>query len=369
MYLKERFGIYHSILLITILLVGFGVVMVYSASGISSGERLQDSFYFLKREIIWVMLGFSFLFLFSRFDYHRLGKISKPLLLFSLLLLILVVFTPLGVRINGAKRWLKIGPLTFQPSELAKLAIILYLAEFLSKKRKETRKFVRVFLPPLILLTPIILLMLLEPDLGSTILIALLFLAIFFVSGVRMSYIISLFLLGIPAIFFLIYSSSYRKARVLAFLHPWANSQGVGWQITQSLIALGSGGVLGRGLGQGRQKLFFLPEAHTDFIFSIIGEEWGIFGTLFILFLFALFVYQGRKIAKNSKDDFGHLLAVGITLLIGLGAILHIGVCIGLLPTKGTPLPFVSYGGSALLISLIAVGILLNISKQLKEKI
>ena len=197
----------------------------------------------------------------------------------------------------------------------------------------------------------------------------MLFLAILFVSGVKISYIISFFLLGVPAIFFLIYSSAYRKARLLAFIHPWENSQGVGWQITQSFIALGSGGLLGKGLGQGRQKLFFLPEAHTDFIFSIIGEELGIFGVLFILSLFTLFIYQGRKIAKNSKDRFGHLLATCITLLIGFEAILHIGVTIGFFPTKGIPLPFVSYGGSSLLISLVAVGILLNISKQLEERI
>lgn len=368
MYLRERFGIYHSLLLITILLVGFGVVMVYSASGISSGEKMQDSFHFLKREIVWTIIGFSFLFLFSRFDYHRLRKISKPLLLFSILLLLLV-FTPLGLRVNEAKRWLRIGPLTFQPSELAKLAIILYLADFLSRKRKQTEKFIRGFLPPLILLAPIVILILLGRDLGSTILISMLFLAILFVSGVKISYLVSLFLLGVPAVFFLIYSSAYRRARLLAFVHPWENSQGIGWQITQSFIALGSGGVLGKGLGQGRQKLFFLPEAHTDFIFSIIGEELGIFGVLFILSLFTLFIYQGRKIAKNSKDRFGHLLATGITLLIGFEAILHIGVTIGFFPTKGIPLPFVSYGGSSLLISLVAVGILLNISKQLEERI
>ncbi len=368
MYLRKQFRIYHNLLLVTILLVGFGIIMVYSASGIFSGERFQDPFHFLKREIIWTLIGFSFLFLLSRFDYHRLAKFSKPLLLFSILLLVLL-FTRLGVSVKGAQRWLRIGPLNFQPSELAKLAIILYLAEFLSRKRKEIGRFTQGFLPPLIFLAPIVLLILLEPDLGTAILILMLFLIILFVSGVKLSYLASLFLLGLSIFSFLIYRSPYQKARLLTFLHPWADSQGAGYQITQSLIALGSGGIFGRGLGQSRQKLFFLPEAHTDFIFSIIGEELGILGTLFLLSLFALFIYQGRRIAKNSKDDFGHLLATGITLLIGLEAILHIGVAIGFFPTKGTPLPFVSYGGSALVISLIAVGILLNISKQLEEKI
>lgn len=368
MYLEERFRIYHSLLLITILLVGFGIIMVYSASGVFSGDRFHDPYYFLKREILWVVIGFSFLFIISRVDYHHLAKISKPLLFFSVFLLILLL-SPLGVTVGGAQRWLRIGPFTLQPSELAKLAIIIYLAEFLSRKKGKITKFTTGFLPPLILLAPIVVLILLEPDLGTVILILALSLILLFIAGTRLSYLGSLLLLFLPALYLLIYKSPYRKARVLAFLHPWADPQGIGYQITQSLIALGSGGIFGRGLGQSRQKLFFLPEAHTDFIFSIVGEEWGMLGTLFLLFLFALFIYQGRKIAKNSKDSFGYFLATGITLLIGLEAILHIGVAIGLFPTKGIPLPFISYGGSALVISLIAMGILLNISKQLEEKL
>jgi len=368
MYLREQFKIYHSLLITTVLLVGFGVIMVYSASGISSGEKFHDPYYFLKREILWATVGFSLLFLISRFDYHYFAKISKPLLLFSIFLFVLL-FSPLGVSAGGARRWLRIGPLTLQPSELAKLAVVVYLAEFLSRKRKKITEFATGFLPPLILLAPFVIFLLWEPDLGTAILILMVSFLLLFIAGAKLSYLCSLFLCSLPAFFLFIYKSPYRRARILTFFQPCADPQGIGYQINQSLIALGSGGILGKGLGKGAQKLFFLPESHTDFIFSIVGEELGIFGTLFLLFLFTFLICQGKKLAQDSRDAFGYFLATGITLMIGLGAILHIGVAMGVFPAKGTPLPLVSYGGSALVVSLMAIGILLNISTQLEEKI
>ena len=281
------------------------------------------------------------------------------------LLLICVLVPPFSHAAGGAKRWLQLGPLSFQVSELAKFTLIVYLADFLSRKPLSTlQNFWKGFLPPALMLGVFLGLILLQPDLGTVIAIGLVAVILFYLGRARMVFLLASFLAALPALTLLLFRVPYRRRRILAFLDPWDDPQGIGFQIIQSFIALGSGGLHGLGLGQSRQKLFYLPEAHTDFIFSIIGEELGLIGTLAICFLFFVFLVLGIRIAVKALDLFGCLLASGIVSMICLQAIINIGVVTGSLPTKGLPLPFISFGGSSLLINLVSIGVLLNIAKQ-----
>jgi cell division protein FtsW len=280
-----------------------------------------------------------------------------------LFLLALVLVPGIGREIAGARRWFRFKFLSFQPSELANLAVIIYLADFIARRGNAITTFIKGFLPPMFVLGAAVVLILAQPDLGTTVALGIVVLIMLFVAGVRISYLFSLIVAAIPALWFLIFSVPYRRMRILAFLNPYLDPKGSGFQIIQSQIALGSGGLFGVGIGQSKQKLFYLPAAHTDFIFAIIGEELGLIGTVGVILLFMLFIQQALKIIKNAPDKFGYFLSLGLVLMICFKAVINIGVSCGVLPTKGLPLPFISYGGSSFMFDMVSIGILLNIAR------
>jgi cell division protein FtsW len=282
----------------------------------------------------------------------------------AFILLVLVLVPGIGREVSGARRWFRFGVFSFQPSEFANLAVIIYIADFISRKGSVVRSnFLSGFLPPMLVLGGAVFMLLLQPDLGTSVAIAIVVFIMLFIGGVRIKYLASLVLASLPMLYILIFSVPYRRARILAFLNPWADPKGTGFQIIQSHIALGSGGILGVGLGHSRQKLFYLPAAHTDFIFSIIGEELGLIGTITIIILFIVFIQQSVKIIKNAADKFSFFLGLGLAAMICIKAVINIGVSCGIFPTKGLPLPFISYGGSSFIFDMISVGILLNIGR------
>ncbi|MBN1913432.1 MAG: putative lipid II flippase FtsW [Candidatus Omnitrophica bacterium] len=337
--------------------------MIYSSSSIYAMEKYRDSLFFLKRHVSFLLIGIILTFFMMSFDYRKLRKYSKPLFIFSLLLLVLVLVPGVGREVSGARRWFRFKFLSFQPSEFANLALIIYTSDFIARKSGVVRDFLKGFIPPMVSLGAVLLLVLIQPDLGTAVSLAAVILLMLFIAGVRATYLVSLALAGLPVLYALIFSVPYRRARILAFLNPWLDPRGSGFQIIQSQVALGSGGIFGVGLGQSKQKLFYLPAAHTDFIFSIIGEELGIIGTLAVVVLFLVFLRQALKIIKNTADKFGHFLSIGLVLMIMFKAVINIGVSCGLLPTKGLPLPFISYGGSSFIFDMISVGLLLNIAR------
>ena len=337
--------------------------MIYSASSIYAWERYKDTFFFLKRHMIFLLIGAVLTFFVMAVDYKKFRKYAKPLISVSLFLLVLVLIPGIGREVSGARRWFRFKFISFQPSELASMAVIIYVADFIARKEGSIKQFLRGFLPPVCVLGITALLILAQPDLGTTVALGVVVFIMLFVAGVRVSYLLSMLLASIPLFFILIFNVPYRRMRILAFLNPWLDPKGTGFQIIQSQVALGSGGIFGVGLGHSRQKLFYLPAAHTDFIFSIIGEELGLLGTLGIIILFMIFIQQGLKIIRYSTDKFGYFLALGLILMISLKAIINIGVSCGLLPTKGLPLPFISYGGSSFIFDMVSVGILINIAR------
>lgn len=357
-----------TLLLLTVTLTCIGVVMVYSSSAIMAAEKFHDGFYFLKRQLAYTLIGFVLMAIATYFNYRNWRKIAVASLLISIILLALIFVPGFGVRVGGAMRWLRLPGLTLQPAELVKLALVLYLAHSLTRKKEQVRSLTRGYLPYMIVLGLLLGMLLKQPDLGSAMIIAGVALSMLIVAGVRWRYILPTILMSLPVIYFLVMQVDYRRRRIMAFLDPWDDPFDTGFQIIQSLVAFGKGGVLGQGLGIGEQKLFYLPEAHTDFIFSVIGEELGLIGVLVVAALFLLLVLCGIKIALQCQEPFGRNLAFGLSLLIGLEAFVNLAVCMGLLPTKGLALPFISYGGTSLVVSLLAIGILLNISHSLEVK-
>lgn len=353
-----------SILTIVAVLVSVGVVMIYSASAIYAHGSMGDSMYFLKRHLLYLLIGVILMLVAMSVDMNRLRQWSKPLLAVALMLLVLVLIPHIGREASGARRWFRVGPVNFQPSELAKVAIMIYMADLIARKKNLMKSFVHGYMPAVIALGAAVGLVLLEPDLGTAVTISLVSFIMMYVSGVRVSYIWASFLASLPVLYVLLFRVPYRRKRMMIFLNPWADKRGTGFQIIQSFIALGSGGILGVGLGQSRQKLFYLPASHTDFIFSIIGEELGFLGTASIVILFALFVWEGMKVVFKAPGMFERMLSLAVVSLIAIEAIINIGVTAGALPTKGLPLPFISYGGSGLIFHLAAVGLLLNIAKN-----
>jgi len=337
--------------------------MIYSASSIYAWERYKDGFFFLKRHISFLLIGLLLAFMVMTMDYRNLKRWAKPLIVVSVILLVLVLIPGIGREVSGAKRWFRFKFLSFQPSELANLAVIIYVADFISRKGNDIKLFAKGFLPPVMVLGMISCLILVQPDLGTTVALASVVFIMLFVAGVRFHYLLSVLLAGLPMLYLLVFSVPYRRARILAFLNPWMDPKGSGFQVIQSQVALGSGGVFGVGLGHSKQKLFYLPAAHTDFIFSIIGEELGLIGTIGIIILFMIFMRQGLKVIKSASDKFGYFLSLGLILMLALKAVINIGVSCGILPTKGLPLPFISYGGSSFLFDMISVGILINIAR------
>ena len=356
-------GVRISIFLIVAILVSIGIVMIYSASAIYAYGNMGDSLYFLKRHLLYLALGLVLMFTAMSIDINKLKKIAKPAMLFTIVLLVLVLVPHIGKEIAGARRWFKFGPLNFQPSELAKIVTILYMADLIARKEALMKKFMQGYLPAIMILGLVVGLVLLEPDLGTAVTISVITMIMLFVGGVRLPYIAASVLASLPALYLLLFRVPYRRRRMMIFLNPWSDKRGTGFQIIQSFIAIGSGGLLGVGLGQSKQKLFYLPASHTDFIFSIIGEELGFLGTAAVVILFTLLVWQGMRVAFRAIGTFEKLLSLGIVSLIALEAIINIGVTAGALPTKGLPLPFISYGGSGLIFHMTAVGLLLNVAK------
>jgi len=299
-----------------------------------------------------------------RMDYRRLEHLVTPLLVISFALLVLVLVPPFGQAINGTRRWFRIGVVSFQPVELAKFALVLYLAAFLARRQEAIRSFTRGLLPLLMVAGVMAGLTILQPDLGNSLALIILTLAVAYVAGARPGHMLAIGLAALPAVVLLIAMKPYRWRRMVAFMNPWDDPQGSGFQIIQSFLALGSGSWLGLGLGESKQKLFYLPEPYTDFIFAIIGEELGLLGTTAIVALFALLIWRGLRAGLRAPDAFGVYLGLGLTIMLATQTIVNLGVVTGALPTKGLPLPFISFGGSALLMTMFSAGVLLNISQH-----
>ncbi|MBN2497855.1 MAG: putative lipid II flippase FtsW [Deltaproteobacteria bacterium] len=349
-------------------LVALGVVMVYSASAVFVESKTGDSLYYLKRQLINVALGLAVMLGAMRVGYQRLVRWAYPLLLGVVVLLVLVLIPGVAVRAGGSSRWLPLGVMNFQPGELAKIAFVLYLACSLTRKKDRIQAFSVGFLPHLLVCGVLLLLLLGQPDFGTAATLTLILFFMLFVAGTRVTYIAVAGLAALPMAYGLIVGSEYRMRRLLAFLDPWAHRFDIGYQISESLMSFGSGGLWGTGLGEGKHKLFFLPAAHTDFIFSQVGEELGFVGAVAVLALFAVVVWRGFRAALRSPDLFGTYLAFGLAALIALQTLVNVGVVTGVLPTKGLTLPFMSYGGSSLLCTLLAMGILMDISAAGGEK-
>lgn len=352
------------ILLLTSILIGIGVIMVYSSTSVVTPvfeKRNITSFFYFKRHLFTVIIGIVFMYAAYKTNIEKLKKMAVPLLILSFVLLILVFVPKIGVAAGGAKRWLKLWPSTFQPSELVKLAMVIFLARYMSMPYYKTDSLF-LFAIPVAIMGLFQVVFLKQPDFGAAMSLGLLTFTMLTLSGIRLRYIMMLALLAVPVCIKLV-MEPYRLKRVLAFVDPFKDPQGAGFQLVQSFIALGSGGLTGIGLGESRQKLSFLPESHTDFIFSLVGEELGFIGVLVIVCIFLFLFIRGISTANRTRDTFAYYLASGLSMMIALQALVNFSVTTGLIPTKGLPLPFISYGGSALLINMIGVGILLNLSK------
>ncbi|MBO8136624.1 MAG: stage V sporulation protein E [Desulfotomaculum sp.] len=352
------------ILFLTVLmLLSIGIVMVFSASQYVTIVRYQNAFYFFERQMLWALIGVTAMIFTMNFDYYKLKPWIGPILIVGFLLLVLVLIPGIGKEVNGSRRWIDLGIISFAPAELVKFCLITFVAFALSKRPGQVREFKTGLLPYLILMGIAAGLILMQPDLGTAVTLCGTLMLMFLAAGARMSHLFALGGLGIAAVALAIYFEPYRIKRFLSFLDPAADPLGSGYQIIQSLYALGSGGLFGMGLGQSKQKFLWLPENHTDFIFAIIGEELGFIGASLVILLFILLAWRGFKIAITSPDSFASLLATGITSGIVLQAIINIAVVTGSMPVTGMPLPFISFGGTSLLFTLMGVGILLNISK------
>lgn len=361
---KKRNAPDYILFFTAVTLLAIGVIMVFSASSATAAGTRGDAYYYLKRQASWAGLGIIALVIFMNIDYRIWRRTGKLLLLLTIILLLLVLLPSVGQVGLGARRWLSLGPINIQPSEITKLSLVIYLAGYLAHKGEEIRKFWNGLFPALALMGGTFLLILLQPDLGTAAALAGTLAMMLFTAGAEMSHLLGLGLASLPVLLYAIFSEEYRARRFFSFLNPEADPLGSGYHIIQSLYALGSGGPVGLGLGRSRQKWYYLPERHTDFIYAIIGEELGFIGAVFVLLLFLLFAWRGFRVAITAPDSFGSLLAVGITTMISLQALINIGVVTGSLPITGIPLPLISYGGSSLLPSLAAIGILLNISSH-----
>lgn len=349
------------ILLFTLATLALGLVMVFSASSYAALITFGDPAYYFKRQLIWALLGLGGLVAASRYPYFKLQRWATPLLFFSLVLLVVVLVV--GSSAWGSRRWLEVGSLRLQPSELLKLTMVIYLAQNLSRRQEKLTNFFHGLFPLLLIVIFLCALVLAQPDLGTAVIIAGTAYLLFFVAGARTSHLVPLLVLGVGAAAGAILLAPYRLERWLAFLDPEADPTGSGFQILQSLLALGSGGFFGVGLGLSKQKLLYVPARHTDFIFAILGEELGFLGTFTVVLLFLFFVWRGLRVALLAPDTFGSLLAAGITSLVGLQAAVNIAAVTRILPVTGITLPLISYGGSSLVFTLVGIGVLLNVSR------
>jgi cell division protein FtsW len=353
-----------TLLVVTLILLTVGVIMLFSTSAMYAKDRYGDAHYLLKRQLAWLILGGIGCVMTASLPYVKLRGICVPLLVVALLLAAAVLIPGIGVKVGGARRWLSLGALRFQPSEFVKLALIVWLAHWLTMEKRRLDRFGRGFAIPMAVVGVALLLVLAEPDFGSTALLGSVAFAMMFCAGVRLRFLLPTVLAGAGGFLALMIHSPERSRRLLAFLDLEKYKQGAGYQVWQAILAFGSGGVNGLGLGNSRQKMFYLPEAHTDFIFPIIGEELGLVGTLAILACFGVLVACGFCVSLKASDLFGQYLGLGTVLLIALQALINIGVVTAWLPTKGLPLPFISFGGSNLLLNMICVGLLLSIFRH-----
>ena len=349
---------------VAVVLLSAGVVMVYSASAIVAADRFNDPYFFLKKQLFWALLGAVAMLVAARVDYRHLEKLVTPALIVAAVLLVMVLVPPFGQSINGTRRWIRLGMVSFQPAELAKLALVLYLAAFVARRQDQLGDLRRGLLPPLLVAGGFAALVFVQPDLGNCLTLIALTFGLLYLAGSPARYLGWALAPAVPLLAIAIYAAPYRLRRMTAFWDPWSDPRGSGFQIIQSWLAFGNGGLTGQGIGGSRQKLFYLPEAHTDFIFAIIGEEVGFVGAVAMVALFAVVVWRGLRIGLRAADPFGSYLALGITVLLATQTLVNLGVVTGLLPTKGLPLPFISFGGSALLMTMVGTGVLLNISQH-----
>lgn len=350
-----------SISLFPIILAFVGLLFVFEASSVKGFSEFTDSFYFFKLQGLWIVLSLGAMLFFSYFDYHKLYYLSFPLMMATIILLILVLIPGIGTSAGGARRWIDLGIINFQPTEVAKFSVIIYLSSwFLHKERKRFFSFIA-------LLGLLVSLIILQPDMGTAIIVFSLSIIIYFLAGIQLSYMVAFMPIAVIGFLFLIKISPYRFKRFTAFLNPESDPLGIGYHINQIQISLSNGGLLGQGFGASRQKYLFLPEAHTDSIFAIIAEEFGFIGSFLLIFAFFVLIYKIYEIAVNAPDRFGKFLADGIFAYFGLQLIINLAGMVNLLPLTGVPLPFISYGGSNLIVSFTLMGILLNISRKTKK--
>lgn len=357
----------HGILVPVVILLCIGIIMVYSSSAFMSTEKYGNSIHYVWKHLFTVLIGFMGMIFFVKLDYQDIKKFVIPLLVFSFILLILVFVPGIGMSAGAkstVKRWINMRLLTFQPSELVKITMVIFLSKYISKNANRMNTLRYGIMIPIAVMVVFQGIILLQPDFGAAMSIGIITLTLLIIGGIQWRYIVSVIAVSIPAVIVLIIAAPYRLKRILAFIDPWKDSQGTGYQLIQSFYAFGMGWITGVGIGSSKQKLYFLPEAHTDFIFSLIGEETGLIGAVIVVGLFVYLLIRGFKIAMQAEDSFGYYLAIGLTVMIGSQALINFAVSTGLMPTKGLPLPFISYGGSALLVNMMAVGILINISKN-----
>jgi cell division protein FtsW len=362
-----RYSFDPVILTAVILLAGIGLVAVYSASSILAEQRHGDHYYYLRKQIMFCLLGLITMILTKHINYLFYRRFVYFFLGSSLILLGLLFVPGWGMKVGGAQRWFRVGFISIQPAEIVKLSLAMFVAYTMNKNLETMGTFKHGLFPHLLVGTVVITLILLEPDLGTAVIIGMWMLILLFIGGVNLGQLLVLLGLTTPVVFYLIFHTAYRLNRWWAFLNPWEDPQGIGFQIVHSFLAFGSGGLMGVGLGNSKQKLLYLPEPHTDFILAIIAEEIGFIGVSILLVLFALIIIRGIKIALHAPELFGTYLAMGISCMLAVQVIVNMGVVMALLPTKGLTLPFISYGGSSLIINFIGVGILMNISKKALE--
>lgn len=363
--LKQGFGADPILLIVTVVILAIGIVMVTSSSYMIAAGKYGDGFYYTKKQGLAMMLGLGLMLALSRVPLDFWRKASAPLLAAGVFSLILVLIPGIGTELGGSHRWIK-APLGFyvQPSEFIKYAVIIFFARSLAKKGEGIRDFAIGFLPHVLVIGLVVLLLLLQPDFGSAVIVAVVGFLMLFVAGVRLQHLLGSVILCLPFLFHIAVSANYRMARLRSFLDPWGDPLNSGFQIIQSLVAFGCGGIWGAGVGKGIQKLFYLPQPHTDFVFSVVGEELGLVGVATLIILFYLLIFRGFVAAMKTSEDFEKYLAFGITTLIGLQAMVNMAVAMGLLPTKGLPLPFVSLGGTSLVMNLAGVGVLMAIIRR-----
>ena len=352
------------LLLATAGLLGLGLVTVFNASYFYAQDRYGDPLVFFRKQVVALVIGATVLFVLSRVRLEWFERLANPVFLCLVVALIAVLIPGIGVARGGARRWIGAGAFNIQPSEFAKLAVVLYLARSISRKRDLMGSFVQGVLPHVVVVGVCTLLVAAQPDFGTAAILGLVLMLMLYGGGARPLHLVGLGLCVLPPVVLAVMHAPYRMRRIFAFLDPWSYSQDIAFQLVQSLIAFGSGGLFGVGLGASRQKMFFLPEAHTDFLFALIGEELGVLGAVLVLGLFAVIGIRGFRVALRHPDSFASLLAFGLTLVLLLQAVINVGVVVGLLPTKGLALPFLSYGGSALIGALVPVGILSALSRM-----